>query len=81
MSTSVLPTLTAVTSMQCVVMPSVPTYAHAKLVIQGMEGRALVKAVFLLSVNPINILGKQIIPTDVETASITKCAKTYNNSS
>ena len=52
----------------------------AKLVIQGMEGRALVKAVFLLSVNAINILCKQIIPTGVERASITKCAKTYNNS-
>ena len=49
-------------------------------VIQGMEGRALVKAVFLLSVNAINILCKQIIPTGVERASITKCAKTYNNS-
>ena len=80
MSTSVLPTLTVVTSMQCVVMPWLRSYAHAKLVIQGMEGRALVKAVFLLSVNAINILCKQIIPTGVERASITKCAKTYNNS-
>ena len=80
MSTSVLPTLTVVTSMQCVVMPWVRTYVRVKLVIQRMEERALVKAVFLLSVNLINILCKQIIPTGVEMASITKCAKTYNNS-
>ena len=61
-------------------MAWVRTYARAKLVIQGMEERALVKVVFLLPVNLINILCKQIIATGVETASITKCAKTYTNS-